>query len=149
MAAPYKTGGRIQPHRERAKAATQAAARALNDSLEPLQTDPPEYLTDGAKAAWREYRPLLHPDIVRQADVILFGITCILLDRMRRDELSENGNANGKPWKRPFCAARRSTPKPENVSRTTAASGRRTESHRGANQSPFSLRGLADVFFQR
>lgn len=89
MAAPYKQlGTRTRPHRERAKAAKREALAELHAGLKPLQEEPLEWLKDEAAQAWRELHPLLPHEVVRQCDAPLFAITCVLVGRMYRDELS-------------------------------------------------------------
>lgn len=82
MAAPYKAGGRLQPHREKAKADNIAAAQAANAALEPLPETPPDWLTDeAARNAWREIRPQVMDEVARRADSQFFGILCTLFVR--------------------------------------------------------------------
>ena len=82
MAAPYKSGGRLQPHREEARAANIAAAKAANAALEPLPENPPDWLTDeAARNAWREIRPQVMDEVARRADSQFFGILCTLFVR--------------------------------------------------------------------
>lgn len=93
MATPHKQiGTRNRPHRERAKAEQAAAVQALNTALAPLQVEPPEWIVDAAaQDAWRELHPLLPHEVVRQCDAVYFGLTCILYEKMKRDDLSAAG----------------------------------------------------------
>lgn len=82
MASPYKAGGPIQPHRERAKAAKVEAGRAANAALEPLPEAPPDWLTDpAARNAWRELRPKVFEEVARLADCHFFALICTIFAR--------------------------------------------------------------------
>ena len=82
MASPYKAGGPIQPHRERAKAAKVEAGRAANAALEPLPEAPPDWLTEpAARNAWRELRPKVFEEVARLADCHFFALICTIFAR--------------------------------------------------------------------
>ena len=82
MAAPYKAGGRIQPHREQVKAAKIQALEALNANIEPLPVEPPDWLEgEDARAAWSDLHPMLPHDVVRLCDAPLVAVVCRLFGR--------------------------------------------------------------------
>ena len=91
MPSPYKAGGRIQPHRERAKAEKALALKELNATIEPLQVDPPEWVPEAARAAWIDLHPLLPHEVVRQCDAPLFALTCQLVAKQMTGDLSAAG----------------------------------------------------------
>ena len=82
MGAAYKTGGRMQPCRERERAENIGAARAANAALDPLPEAPPDWLTDeAARNAWRELRPNIMEEVARRADSHYFALICTMFSR--------------------------------------------------------------------